>query len=167
MQKSQQPARKEKQEKKTDKLRVVLDTNVIVSALLTPEGIPAQVLSLVALGTVQTCYNQAILDEYEEVLSRPKFKPEITRNLKDLVLDPLKAIGSPFIVFSSVFPMNDESDRPFYDVAKAASAFLITGNKRHYPDEPFIMTPREFLDTFITLDQSIVIDTQIKKSYFN
>ena len=128
-----------------DKPRVVLDTNIIVSALLTPGGTPAQVMSLIAHGSVQVCYNQAIFDEYEEVLSRAKFKPEITQELKRSVLDPLRAIGLLFDVIPSVFPMKDENDRVFYDVANKAGAFLVTGNKKHYPDEPFIVTPRDFI----------------------
>ena len=123
--------------------------NVIVSALLSPRGTPAKVLSLVALRSVQACYNQAILLEYEEVLSRPKFKPEISNELKHFVLEPLKVMGVSCddVPATSVFPMKDESDRVFYDVAKFAGAFLITGNMKHYPDEPFILTPREFMDT--------------------
>ena len=43
---------------------------------------------------------------------------------------------------------NDEDDRSYYEVAKLCNAILITGNKRHFPDEPFIMTPAEFLETY-------------------
>jgi putative PIN family toxin of toxin-antitoxin system len=142
MQKSRLPVRKEK-----NKPRVVLDTNVIVSALLSPDGAPAQILSLVAPGIIHVCYNQTILSEYETVLSRAKFKPEISQKLRSLVLGPLKEIG--LLIAShdpSDFPMIDESDRVFYDVAKAAGAFLITGNMKHYPDEPFIITPRDFIN---------------------
>jgi len=48
----------------------------------------------------------------------------------------------PFV--STVF-MTDETDRTFYDTAKASDSILITGNIKHYPTEPFIMTPTEFL----------------------
>jgi len=43
--------------------------------------------------------------------------------------------------------MTDETDRVFYDTAKASGAILITGNIRHYPAMPFIMTPADFLGT--------------------
>ena len=66
------------------------------------------------------------------------------------MLETLQKDGLMYsISTSSVFHMQDESDRVFYDVAKAAEAFLITGNKKHYPDEPFVITPRDFIDSII------------------
>ena len=132
-------------EKKPDNLRVVLDTNVLISGFLSPRGVPARILLQVAGGTLVACYNQAILEEYEKILSRPGFKFEATPEERRFVLDTLKENGLQFSMPPSVFPMKDESDRAFYDVAKAAGAFLVTGNKKHYPDEPFILTPRELL----------------------
>jgi predicted nucleic acid-binding protein len=65
------------------------------------------------------------------------------------VLEPLRENGLSYNVpVASVFPMTDESDRKFYDVAKTAEAFLVTGNMKHYPKEPFIVTPSEFANTF-------------------
>jgi len=61
-------------------------------------------------------------------------------------LDTLKENGLLCNAPPSVFPMKDENDRAFYDAAKATGAFLVTGNKKHYPDEPFILTPREFAE---------------------
>ena len=136
-----------------DNLRVVLDTNILVSAFLSPKGQPAQILYKMrwrpTQGTfLRVYYNQEILNEYDEVLSRSRFKFEATPEERRFVLNVLKDNGILCnIAVSSVFPMKDESDRVFYDVAKAAGAFLITGNKKHYPDESFIVTPRDFIET--------------------
>jgi len=139
MQKSQQPAQQEKPEKQPDKPRVVLDTNVIVS----------QILLLFSLDAIQVCYSKEVLAEYEEIMSRPKFKERISREIILSVLEPLEENGLPHVVSAvSIFPMLDESDRVFYDVAESAEAFLITGNKKHYPDKSFVVTPREFMDLY-------------------
>ena len=142
---------KKEPKKKPDNPKIVLDTNVLISGFLSPQGIPAQILLQAAGGKLQACYNQAILDEYERILSRPGFKFEATPEERRFVVDTLKENGLRCSASPSVFPMKDESDRAFYDAAKAAGAFLVTGNKKHYPDEPFILTPREFADTLITL----------------
>ena len=150
MRKSTRPVTKEEPGKKSDKPKVVLDTNVIVSALLSPEGTAAQILSLFSFDAIQVCYDKAVLSEYEVVMTRPKFKAKITHKMVCSVLEPLKENGLSYeIPAASVFPMQDESDRVFYDVAKTAGAFLVTGNKKHYPDESFIVTPRDFMDTLI------------------
>jgi hypothetical protein len=60
----------------------------------------------------------------------------------------LKKSGLCFDVPPSIFSMPDETDRVFYDVAKYAGAFLVTHNIKHYPKEPIIFTPREFVETF-------------------
>ena len=142
MQRSPQCVQKEK----PDKPRVVLDTNILVSAFLSPEGQAFQIVSLVWQGKLQACYNQAILDEYEEVLSRSKFQFKIPLEDIQEVAGIIKEDGLFFDVQPSAFPMPDEKDRVFYDVTQAAGALLITGNKKHYPDEPFIVTPSDFIN---------------------
>ena len=149
MQKLTPPASKIKPEK-ISKLKVVLDTNILVSALLSHEGNAAKILSLFTMDALQVCYSKIILVEYKKVLSRPKFKAQINTDMVDLVLEPLQENGLEYrVIVDSVFPMQDESDRKFYDVAKQAGAFLVTGNKKHYPNEPFIVTPRYFIESVI------------------
>ena len=142
------------QKKKPDKPVVALDTNIFVSAFLSPEGPAAQIVSLIWRGKLQACYNQAMLDEYSEVLSRSRFRFKISQSDIQEVVETIKRDGLFYDVQPSAFLMRDETDRVFYDTAKAAKASLVTGNKKHYPDEPFILTPREFLDTLDTPDQS-------------
>ena len=92
---------------------------------------------------MKLCYDSRIIYEYEIVLLRPKFRFD-EHSIKKLV-KTLAAFGVSIVAEHSGIPMPDESDRKFYDAAQSANALLVTGNKKHFPAEPFILTPNEFL----------------------
>ena len=123
--------------------RAVLDTNVIISALLSRNGNPAKIIKLFLDGSLVLAYSDAILDEYEDVLYRPRLK--IPKADADIVVDAVSQHGERIFAVPSVISMPDEDDRVFFDTAKTADAFLITGNTKHYPSEAFVMTPAAFL----------------------
>ena len=128
-------------------MKVILDTNVIVSALLTPAGLPAVILNLVLRGTVTVVYDNAIMAEYIDVLGREKLK--INRELADLVIDFISKEGEYTIANSHKihFHFIDEDDRKFYELFKTGGInYLITGNTRHFPNERGIVTPRKFME---------------------
>src|SRR5437867_13396433 len=116
-------------------MKIVLDTNVLVSGLLRSQGNPAQVVALVLAGAVQVCLDERILAEYDEVLARPRFQFEPQRVRE--VLDKLGADG--LAVDATAIPhldLPDPDDEPFLAVALAASAdFLVTGNLSDHPRE--------------------------------
>jgi len=123
---------------------IVIDTNVIVSAVLSPTGSPAAVVSLISeTETLQVFYSSAILDEYKRVLAYERLN--ISEEKQDTVLNTLQKFGILIEPPVSAAPMMDETDRTFFDTANASGAVLITGNLRHYPAMPFIMTPAGFL----------------------
>jgi putative PIN family toxin of toxin-antitoxin system len=125
--------------------KVVLDTNVLVSALWSEQGNPYQILEKFFRGEIVLHYNDEILDEYNEVLHRDKLGFS-----EEKVFDLLSEITSNGIYVDapkSDIPLIDDDDRKNYDVAKACGAILVTGNKKHYPKEPFIFSPVEFLDS--------------------
>jgi len=128
-------------------LRVVLDTNILVSALLTREGNPAKIYRMFLTQALTLVYCAKILDEYEDVIYRPRLKiPTADANI---VMDAIRYYGEEIFMpvsRSGIIPMPDEDDRIFYDTAKTVGAYLITGNTKHYPSEPFILTPTEFLE---------------------
>jgi putative PIN family toxin of toxin-antitoxin system len=126
-----------------DKRRVVLDTNVIVSASLSRNGNPAKIYRMFLAGVLPLVYCEEILAEYEDVLYRPHLK--IPRDEADTVLTAIRQHGEEIYPMQSDIPLIDEDDRVFYDTAKSAGAYLITGNTKHYPSEPFILTPTAFL----------------------
>lgn len=130
-------------------MKLVLDTNVLVSALLTPHGKPARVLELLRTGQVTLCLDPRILSEYEEVLKNRAFPFDLTD--VDLLLDLFRvtAFYAPIIPLSASIP--DPDDAPFIEVAIACRVdVLVTGNKRHFPRNAMkgtpVMTPGEFLE---------------------
>jgi putative PIN family toxin of toxin-antitoxin system len=130
-------------------MKIVLDTNIVVSAFLSPVGKPAAILQLVLRRDLEACFDTAILAEYEQVLCRSKFAGKVSQPAIQRFFELLHDIGSSVIPTPSIIPLPDETDREFYDVAKTAGAILITGNKKHYPDEPFVQSPAEFLAQFV------------------
>jgi putative PIN family toxin of toxin-antitoxin system len=126
-------------------MKVVLDTNIIVSAFLSPEGKPSTILQLVLRGDIEIYFNTAILVEYEQVLIRSKFAGKIHQPAIQRFFELINGFGINIIATHSQINLTDEPDRKFYDVAQTAGAFLITGNKKHYPDESFVVNATEFL----------------------
>lgn len=129
-------------------MRVVLDTNVLVSGLLSPFGPPGDIVRLIAAGAVRACYDARILDEYREVLSRPAFRiagDRMQSLLHQIAADGLLVTAQPLAV-----PLPDPDDEVFLAVALAGNArCLVTGNLRHYP-KPIrrgmpVVSPRDFL----------------------
>ena len=126
--------------------RVVLDTNIIVSALLTPEGNPAKIYTMFLSETISLVYSAKTIEEYQDVLYRPCF--QFMLNKIETVLSAIRQYGKTVEPEPSIKIMIDEDDRIFYDVAKNIGAYLITGNTKHYPQESFILSSTEFLRLF-------------------
>lgn len=125
-------------------MRVVLDTNILVSAMLTPGGNPARILNLTLTGKLTLLLDTAILSEYRKVLARPKFTFAPGRIAA--ILDYLVSEGEFIDTQPCNFPFSDISDRKFYEVACSGKAdSLITGNIAHYPHEPLVTNPANFL----------------------
>ena len=125
--------------------KVVLDTNVLVSALWSEQGNPYRILELFFEGEIELFYNPEIIEEYTEVLHRDKlgFSEEKVLGLLSEVAKNGITIDAP----KSSIPFIDEDDRKNYDTAKASGSILVTGNKKHYPDEQIILSPAEFLES--------------------
>jgi len=126
-------------------ISVVLDTNILVSAFWTTSGNAARIIQMFAEEKIRLYYDPKIMTEYIKVLKRPKFA--FSKVKIDEVLKSIRDEGMIIGVTPSKIAFTDESDRKFYDVAKACGGVLITGNLKHYPREPFIMTAAEFLQS--------------------
>ena len=129
-------------------MKVVLDTNILVSALLTPYGNAARVLDMVLLGELQILYDDRIISEYGEVLQRPKFGFE-EKDVDDLIVF-LEAEGMKINPVPLDVTLADKDDIPFIETAIAGVAeAIITGNKRHFKKHHTrnlkVMSPDEFL----------------------
>jgi putative PIN family toxin of toxin-antitoxin system len=123
--------------------RVVIDTNVLVSSAITAGGNPDEILNSISDKLLQLYYSQEILDEYKRVLAYKKLN--ISIDTQESIIDSIEELGVLIDPQKSCITFADESDRTFYDTAKECGATLITGNIRHYPTNPLIMTPADFL----------------------
>lgn len=114
-------------------MRVVIDTNVLVSALLKEDSVPARALAL-ALDRAIVLLDPRLVDEYTRVLGRPKFK-NIEPARRDALLARLLGKGEHLVdVPRYEGPLGDEDDRAFVEVALFGNAdALVTGNVRDYP----------------------------------
>jgi len=133
-------------------VRIVLDTNVLASALLSPSGAPAAVLQLVLAGQVILCFDARILTEYREVLRRPKFDFEI--RLVDDLLEFLESEGELVGAVPLRLSLPDPDDAMFLEVATASGAeYVVTGNIKHFPTDAHhgvsVVSPRDFLEIII------------------
>jgi putative PIN family toxin of toxin-antitoxin system len=111
----------------------VIDTNVVVSGLLNPNGPPARILDAMLDGRVKLVYDARILAEYRDVLRRPrlKLKPEAVATF-------LEALRGQMLVTPSniVSTGPDIDDLIFIECALAApDKTIVTGNMADYPDE--------------------------------
>ena len=129
-------------------MRLVLDTNVIISALINPTGKPSQIVKLILSRKADLYYNSAILSEYESVLLRPKFSKVLSSEDTRRFINLLRSIGISFDPIPSNIKLPDESDRVFYDTAKGSGSLLVSGNMKHFPKESFIFLPADFLKRF-------------------
>lgn len=129
----------------------VIDTNVLVSALLSSKDDSAtvQIVGHFIRGTIIPIYSNAIVKEYREVLSRKKFG--FSSETVDYLLSAIEKYGILVEPCPSGLVLSDMKDLPFYEVVmekRNDDAYLVTGNIKHFPQEPFIVTPRELLDIF-------------------
>ena len=126
-------------------MKVTVDTNVIVSALMNVNGSPARILALILNGGLNILYDNRILFEYINVLSRKEFGFE-SEIINDLI-EFIKKNGECINAGITKAKFSDETDKKFYEVYKSAEAhYLITGNIKHFPMEEGIVTPKTFLE---------------------
>ncbi len=133
------------------KYYAVIDTNVLVSAMLKWDSIPGNVLELVFQGPIVPILNQQILKEYTEVLSRAKFR--FTKDIVNTVLDNIKELAVFVDEEKLDIELPDSKDVVFYEVVmearKEGDAYLVTGNIKHFPIKSFIVTPRQLIDIIL------------------
>ena len=130
------------------KYYAVIDTNVLVSAMLKWNSAPGNIMELAFDHVINPIYNEEIFAEYQNVLSRPKFKFPV--NVIDDFLNAIRNVGVQIESEPLNMDLPDPKDTVFYEVTmekrKTEEAYLITGNMKHFPSVPFIVTPREMLE---------------------
>ena len=126
----------------------VIDTNVLISAMLKWNSVPGNIFELIFSGTIIPILNQDILKEYREVLNRPKFK--FPQNIIESVIKEIERIGIMADAPELDVDLPDPKDKVFFEIVMeerhSKDAYLVTGNIKHFPIEPFIVTPRQMMD---------------------
>ncbi len=125
---------------------VVIDTNILVSSLWSKSGSPAKIVSMVLHGVLTPCYDYRILNEYREVLLRPKFG--FSEGEVNSLLEWIENYGKSVVAIPINMDFIDEEDKKFYEIAKYCKAKLITGNLKHFPDDEDIISVLDFLEKY-------------------
>ena len=130
-------------------MNIVLDTNILVSAMWSPDGNAAKVVEAILTNRFTICYDRQIAEEYNKVLRYPKLKfkeDDITAFLEPVLDYGLGIINYPKT--DAIFD-RDETDRKFYDVGKSCGAKIITGNLRRFPDDEDVMSLADFVEQYL------------------
>ena len=130
--------------------KVVYDTNVVVSGLLSSRGIPALLLDLIFNGRLMLFLSSEVFDEYKQVLARPKFGIRAAR--RESVLSQLRSLSQWVEPRQRLALAGDPDDNRFLECALAGKVdFLVTGNLRHFPKtlrDTRVVSPRQFFEIY-------------------
>ena len=136
------------------KIHAVIDTNVLISALISKKNNSAPVLILEKLfdETITPVYNHEILNEYIEVMNRPKF--HLDKNDISLLINTIVESGIDSERIHSGLPFPDKKDVVFYEVSLSVKdSYLVTGNIKHFPQTTRVVTPAEMMKIIASGDQ--------------
>lgn len=128
-------------------IHAVIDTNVLVSALLTSKSDTAtvQVLEAIMNGQIMPLYNEEIISEYEIVLNRPAFK--FTESIVYHYINAIKEKGLLSSRIKSTEDYPDPNDAVFYEVALSREgSYVVTGNLKHFPKTPIVVPPAQIME---------------------
>ena len=125
----------------------VIDTNVLVSAMLAKKDTSATVIILdkVLSREIVPLFNEEIIQEYQEVLSRERF--DFDPNQVRILIEKFRLLGEDTARTPFPEPMIDEKDRVLYEVSLTEEeSYLVTGNLKHFPVTPKVVTPAQMLE---------------------
>ena len=130
-------------------MKIVLDTNVLVSGLINPTGAPGRIVDRVRAGLLSLVVDDRILAEYRDVLRRDYLQRYFIAEDRESILDFIEHEAHRTVADTVVADLPDAGDIPFLEAALAADAPLVTGNKRHFPRDRRrgcrVVEPAEFL----------------------
>ena len=137
----------------------VIDTNVLVSAMLKWSSVPGNVIEFALNGVIIPVLNDDIVKEYRNVLLREKF--HLTKEIVNDVIKSLERYGEYIEPERLYLEMPDPKDAVFYEVVmekrKEEDAYLVTGNIKHFPAEHYVVTPRKMLEIILATDNGCKI----------
>ena len=129
----------------------VIDTNVLVSAMLKWTSVPGNIMEFAFSGVIIPILNERIVTEYREVLMREKF--HFAREIVDDVIQALEEQGEYIDTDNMDYELPDPKDVVFYAIVmekrKEEDTYLVTGNIKHFPHVSYVVTPKEMLDILL------------------
>jgi uncharacterized protein len=135
-------------------MKIVLDTNVLVSGMMRADSPPGRIIDHLRSGELHLVLDDRILEEYTDVLRRTELAPYFLGVDIEYILDYIRFNGETIIVSRYVSGLPDPGDASFLEVALSANVPLVTGNRRHYPTNQQrgidVLTPAEFVVRFLT-----------------
>ena len=114
-------------------MRIVLDTNVLISGMLNPRGAPGRIVDLLRSGAVSLVVDDRILDEYVDVIGRERFDRYFSESARQDVIEFLRGESHCIACSVVVTGLPDEADAPFLEAALTEGVPLVTGNTKHFP----------------------------------
>jgi putative PIN family toxin of toxin-antitoxin system len=130
-------------------MKAVIDTNVLVSGLLNPNGAPGRIVDSLRTGQLIPVIDDRILDEYIRVLRRPYFERYFTKIDREHLIEYLTHNSEYIIATIRCSDLPDPHDVPFLETALTASVPLVTGNLKHFPPDKTqncnVYTPADFV----------------------
>lgn len=136
--------------------RIVLDTNVLVSGLISAFNPPGRIVDGLRAGLLQLCIDDRIMTEYRDVLGRPELERWIHPADRSAIIDHIRTSAHKVDTFLPVEGLPDPDDAPFAEVAAIAQVPLITGNERHFPraiiGDVVVLSPSEFIESLSQTD---------------
>ncbi len=135
-------------------MKIVLDTNVLISGILNPSGPPGRIVDFLRSGVLQLVVDDRILAEYADVLRRDYFLQYFEKSAREDVIEYLSKNSYYTSSRVVVHNMPDEGDTPFLEIALSEEVPLITGNLKHYPKRLrrncIVLSPKQFINEFLT-----------------
>ena len=129
----------------------VIDTNVLVSAMLKWSSVPGNIIEFAFSGVIIPVLNERIVSEYREVLMREKF--HLTKEIVDDVIQALEDQGEYIDTDNMDYELLDPKDVVFYAIVmekrKEEDTYLVTGNIKHFPQVSYVVTSKEMLDVIL------------------
>ena len=130
---------------------LVLDTNVLISGMLSPQKPPGQLVDLVRASVLRLVVDDRILREYRMVLRRPSFDRYLTLDSREWIIAFLEMDSPRVLSTRSIKGLPDPNDTCFLEVAEVAGCPLVIGNLKHFPKvlcgSVETLSPREFIDS--------------------
>ncbi|MCP4664994.1 MAG: putative toxin-antitoxin system toxin component, PIN family [Deltaproteobacteria bacterium] len=134
-------------------MKVVLDTNVLISGMINPAGAPGRIVDFLRAGLLSLVVDDRILAEYIDVLGREHFSIYFTKSEREDIIEYL--LKNAYYTVGRVIADNlpDKGDVPFLEIALSEKVPLVTGNVKHYPKKArsgcTVLSPRQFIDGYL------------------